>query len=158
MYLRIDHFERVLSFRSWGFRSLERKFDVCEIDEVVYFHKFTNVELDCFWSHFAEHRQLCSIPEANRTADQLEKTRPLFCEFAKEIQEIFRIITVNSGSPALWYRFNSTDPILEGPNRGRCGKDFNKATCPVDPQTWPKSDLGKEIGLGIRNLCSPVFI
>jgi hypothetical protein len=46
-------------FKSWGFRPFdEKKFNVCEIDKIIYFHKFSPDEIDCFWPKFMENRKL----------------------------------------------------------------------------------------------------
>jgi len=45
-------------FKSWGFKPFdERRFDVCRINEVIYYHKFVPKELDCFWPKFIAHRE-----------------------------------------------------------------------------------------------------
>lgn len=47
-------------FRSWGFRNSPRdKFDICKINQIIYFHQFTVKELNCFWEDFITLRKLC---------------------------------------------------------------------------------------------------
>jgi len=44
-------------FHSWGFKlHREKKFDVCEIDKVIYYHKFMPEEMNCFWPKFMKNR------------------------------------------------------------------------------------------------------
>ena len=77
-----DHIERVSSFLSWGFRSAKKKFGICDIDNVVYFHKFTDTEISCFWGPFIKHRHLCSNNQENRTEeDQVKLTEALICKY-----------------------------------------------------------------------------
>jgi hypothetical protein len=46
-------------FKSWGFKPFdERRFDVCEIDKVIYYHSFLPKEINCFWPKFIEHRKI----------------------------------------------------------------------------------------------------
>ena len=46
-------------FHSWGFKPYyEKQFDVCEIDKVIYFHKFMPKEMSCFWPKFLKSRSV----------------------------------------------------------------------------------------------------
>ena len=52
---RIVHDKR---FLSWGFKpDLEKKFDVCEVDNIIYTHPYFPKELDCFWPKFLKARK-----------------------------------------------------------------------------------------------------
>ena len=73
----IENMQRI-TFFSWGFGSEKKKFDVCLIDEIVFYHKFEVDELNCFWRHFVENRELCSI--GLNTEQEKEKTRAFFCK------------------------------------------------------------------------------
>ena len=44
-------------FHSWGFQPfLDKRFDVCEIENAIYVHKYHPKELECIWTKFNENR------------------------------------------------------------------------------------------------------
>ena len=101
-------------FKSWGFKPFEeRRFDVCKIEEIVYYHKFTPNEMNCFWPKFITNRERCKEP-----GYKYEETFPL-CD------------------PKDWHKNHQVQPpILDGDNYHHCGPDYGNAGCSVKPTDW----------------------
>lgn len=101
-------------FKSWGFKPFdERRFDVCEIDKVIYYHSFLPKEINCFWPKFIEHRSKCQEP-----GFKFEEDLPL-C------------------NPKDWHRNHAVaSPILDGADYHHCGPDWGNAGCSVKPEDW----------------------
>ena len=137
-------------FLSWGFGSHpENHFSVCEIDKVIYYHKFKPSELDCFWNDFVQTREYCykdgnmSIEETEWKPEKLKKV--LQCD------------------PANWHIQKLKPPILTGPRIGKCGPTYGNAGCPTKPYLKDDNDTvltpcckngicSDEPGLYYRNL------
>lgn len=102
-------------FHSWGFKPYyEKQFDVCEIDKVIYFHKFMPKEMNCFWPKFLKSRQFCADPDYKYEEDGELCDRNL------------------------WYKSkNLSAPNLEENKLyHRCGPDFNNSVCSVNQADW----------------------
>ena len=66
-----DYIEGLTTFRSWGFGgNHKKKFGICDIDEIVYFHRFTDTEIACFWGPFIKLRHLCLKDQQARTGEE----------------------------------------------------------------------------------------
>ena len=76
-----DYIKRDLKFLSWGYRSERKKYNVCEIDKIVYFHKFTNTQLDCFWNSFIQYRDLCQLDRNKTDEERRNLERGIKCKF-----------------------------------------------------------------------------
>ena len=99
-------------FLSWGYGSHpEKHFSVCDIDKVIYYHKFMPMELGCFWDGFVQSRELC-YKDGNLTEEETEQLyKALQCD------------------PANWHMSHLSPPILEGPETGHCGPTYANAGC-----------------------------
>ena len=80
-----NHIYQDKRFLSWGFKPFnERRFDVCRINEIIYYHKFTPREMDCFWPKFIKFKEkedefkfsYVIVTTGNHSTRQL---RDLFC-------------------------------------------------------------------------------
>jgi len=103
------------SFHSWGFKThKENKFDVCEIDKLIYFHKFLPNEMNCFWPKFINNRQLCADPNY-------------------KYEEEGELCDRHS-----WYksRHLSVPNLANNEIYHRCGPDFNNSVCSVKEADW----------------------
>lgn len=75
-----NNIERNNNFHSWGFVShIRDKFDICEIDKIVYFHKYTASDLNCFWKEFISHRHICSNGTISAKNNDIKK-KALLCK------------------------------------------------------------------------------
>ena len=68
-----DHFEYHKAFLSWGFGTAKKKFGICNIDKAIYYHKYTDRDLNCFWDYFVQHRNICNKNETDRTEDEIKR-------------------------------------------------------------------------------------
>lgn len=73
-------------FHSWGFGNHPHdKYDICKINEVVYFHKFLPNNLECFWPRFAAYHSMCNDPDVTNGDLQI-KAEAVLCELTLLIE------------------------------------------------------------------------
>ena len=67
-------------FKSWGFgKNKHDKYDICKINDVIYFHKFLPNKLECFWPRFASYHAQCSSSEV-KNGDLQIKSEAVLCK------------------------------------------------------------------------------
>jgi len=66
-------------FRSWGFGDTHDQYDICKINDVIYFHKFLPNKLECFWPRFAAYHSQCSSSHF-KNGELLIKSEAILCK------------------------------------------------------------------------------
>ena len=103
---------------SWGLvNHQEEKFDICEIEKLIYYHQFLPKDLDCFWEGFVNNRGNCRKKYNLTTVEKSQMSKILLCD------------------PANWHLANLKEPILNGPDTGKCGPTYANAACAVKNYT-----------------------